>query len=253
MKEGVPLRYSLPHVGGDPISHQISARILYELKEGAFSQAKTLPSENDLALRYAVSRSVIRDALSDLEREGFLQRMRGIGTVIHRDIVNLPSRVDLKLEYNELIRSMGHVPSVDSISIRLEPAGERLAAQLRLDAGETVLVCEKRLLADAVPVIYSIDRLPLRLFGDTPHTSLDWSLPVFDLLEKRFGIPVDTDIAKISAVLGPPAVREKLAVAADDALLFIDEVGYYRLSHPIFHSFGYYTNFFDFCMLRKRF
>lgn len=44
--------------------------------------------------------------------------MRGIGTVINREIVNLTSRLDLKFEYNELIRAAGYTPHSDSISLR---------------------------------------------------------------------------------------------------------------------------------------
>lgn len=247
------MRYTLPHVGGEPISHRICVQILQALKNGEFAKSDHLPSENELAAHYGVSRSVIRDVLSDLEREGFVQRTRGVGTVIHRDIVNLAARLDMKIEYNELIRAMGYQPHVDSVSVRVEPADEKLAAQLMIDCGEDVIVCEKRMLAGKRPVIYSIDRMPLRLFGGTAYETMDWRQPVFDLLEAHLGIPIDTDIANVAAVIGPEAIRKKLRVEPDDALLFIDEVGYYTLSHPIFHSFGFYTNFFEFTMLRKRF
>lgn len=244
--------YTLPHVGGEPAWHRICARIIDELTGGDFAASSILPSENDLAERYGVSRSVIRDAMSNLEREGFLQRMRGIGTVVHRDIINMKARLDWKLEYAELIRSLGHTPSVDGVTVHTEPASETLARQLQIDPGETVYVCEKRVLADARPVIYSIDRVPARLFEDSPPTPADWQQPVFDLLEAKLGFDVDTDIATVSATLGPAHVRHSLDLSPEEALLFIDEVGFYRLTHPVFQSFAYYTNFFQFSMLRKR-
>ncbi len=247
------MAYTLPHVGGEPISHRVCLDLLEALKHGEFSTCDQLPSENDLAARYEVSRSVIRDALSTLEREGFLQRMRGIGTLIHRDIVNLNTRLDLKMEYNELIRSMGYIPAVDSVSLSVGRADEKLAGQLQLDVGEEVIICEKRLLAGNRPVIYSVDHLPFAMFSGIRYMALDWGRPVFDLLEECLRFDVDTDIASISATMGPPAVRRKLAVREDEALLFIDEVGYYRLTHPVLQSYGYYTDFFNFTMLRKRF
>lgn len=245
--------YKMPNYGGKTISTKISIQLIRELREGDFSQEISLPSEMELAGRYGVSRSVIRDALADLEREGLVERMRGIGTVIHRDIVNLNNRLDLKYEYNELIRGSGCRPSTDSIQLRVEHADDELADKLQINLGDRVIVCEKRLLAGGKPVIYSIDRLPLSLLGDVCYTSIDWSTPIFDILEQYSGITVDTDIAKITATNASLFIREKLQVEDGESLILIDEIGYYKLTQPILQTFGFYTNFFGFTMLRKKF
>ena len=75
--------YHLSHLGGKLMSTQVSALLIRELKEGAYAQAERLPSEVELSEQIGVSRTVIRDALSDLEREGLIERVRGIGTVIN--------------------------------------------------------------------------------------------------------------------------------------------------------------------------
>jgi GntR family transcriptional regulator len=119
--------------------------------------------------------------------------------------------------------------------------------------GAPLIVCEKRILASGTPVIYSVDYLPKALFGDVDWQALDWSVPVFDLLEEYCGILVDTNITRVAAVAGSPARREKLLPAGGEALILLDEVGYYKLSRPIIHSHGFYTNYFEFAMLRKKF
>lgn len=246
------MSFPLSPVGGKPLSIRITTELLQALREGEFASCSVLPSEMQLASRYGVSRSVIRDALSALEREGFLERMRGIGTVVQRDIVNLRSRLDLKIEYNDLIRSMGYEPSTELLELGETPADEKLSAALEVDVGAPLLICKKLLRAGAKPVIYSIDHLPLGLFEGSDPARLDWTMPLFDLLEGHLGIAVDTDIASVAASLGTPAVRKMLDMEAEEALFLIDEVGYYRLKQPIFHSYGFYSNFFSFTMLRKR-
>ncbi|MEG2372033.1 MAG: winged helix-turn-helix domain-containing protein, partial [Hydrogenoanaerobacterium sp.] len=72
-------QYDLPHFGGKLMSTQVSALLMKELKTGIFCKSEKLPSEVELAERLGVSRTVIRDALSDIEREGFVERVRGIG------------------------------------------------------------------------------------------------------------------------------------------------------------------------------
>lgn len=245
-------KYQLPHMGGSTISTRLMAKLLSELRGGAYAQSDRLPSELELAEQYGVSRSVIRDVLSDLEREGFIQRGRGIGTLIHRDVVDMTERLDVKFEYNELVRGAGYLPSTDSVRIYEKPADEQLAERLGIDTGEPLIVCEKRVLAGGRPVIFSVDHLPVSLFSGADYRALDWSAPVFDLLESCCGIVVDSDVAKVSAIVGSPRTREILQVAADAALLFIDEVGYYKLSQPILQTYGFYTDFFDFTILRKK-
>ena len=245
--------YELPHFGGKLMSTQVSSLLMKELKTGIFSASERLPSEVELAERLGVSRTVIRDALSDIEREGFIERVRGIGTVICRDIVNLTNRLDLKLEYNELIINAGYTPVSDSIRLRTESANEETSEALGLDVGAQVIVCEKRMLAGKIPCIYSIDYLPLELFNGIEYSDINWSMPVFDILDKYCGLVVVTDIAKVTATMGDSFVREKLLVKPNDALILLDEVGFCKLSRPVLHSFEFYTNFFDFTMLRKKF
>ena len=244
---------NLPHMGGVTISAELTAKMIEALRKGEFKNSERLPSELELAEHFKVSRSVIRDMLSNLEQAGFVERGRGIGTVIHRDIVQLKNRLDIKSEYYELISEAGYKPSADSVKLYEEVAEEEMAHRLSIDIGDPLICCEKRVLAGDTPVIYSIDRLPRNIFSGLDYTRLDWRRPVFDLLEENCGIVVDTDLASLSAVMGPAFIRDKLALGEEDALVMIDEVGYYKLSYPILHSYGYYTDFFHFTILRKKF
>lgn len=246
-------KYAMPHMGGATISTRLMSRLLAELRSGEYANCTRLPSEVELAQRYCVSRSVVRDALASLEREGFVERGRGIGTVIQRSVVNMVNRMDIKYEYNQLVLGMGCRPSADMVKLHEETAGQEVAQKLRIEPGTPVIICEKRILADGEPVIYSVDHLPLALFSRVEYKQLDWSCPVFDILEEQLGIVVDTDEASLMATNATPQVRKMLKAGPNDALLLLDEVGFYKLSRPILHTHGYYTNFFNFTLLRKKF
>ena len=100
---------------GELRSHQAARRLLEELRRGRYADAAQLPSELELADVLGVSRTVVRDALSDLERDGYLERVRGIGTLVNRDVVRVENRMDQKLEFNRMIRSIGRVPHSDNL------------------------------------------------------------------------------------------------------------------------------------------
>lgn len=95
----------------------------------------------ELASDLGVSRTVVRDALSELERDGYLERVRGIGTLVNRDVVQLKNRMDQKLEFYKMIRAIGKEPRSDNLSVTREIASPALAEKLQLptDAPQTLV------------------------------------------------------------------------------------------------------------------
>lgn len=245
--------YSLPRFSGKLMSAQVSALLMKELKSGIFSQADKLPSEMELAEQLGVSRTVIRDSLSDIEREGFVERVRGIGTVINREIVNMNNRLDLKIEYNQLISESGLSPNVDNVQFTIQPAGEQISQRLGISPEDSVIVCKKRILGDHLPLVYSIDYLALSLFDNINPHEINWAEPIFDILEHYCGLIILTDVTEISPVIGSPEIRKLLGCSPEKALLHMEELSYYKPSRPLLYSQAYYTDFFHFRILRKKF
>lgn len=64
----------------------LSAQLVAELREliakGAFAPGDKLPSENELIRRYAVSRTVVREAISGLRADGILVTRQGVGAFV---------------------------------------------------------------------------------------------------------------------------------------------------------------------------
>ena len=60
-----PALASSSRLGGAVISDRVVASLLEELTNGRYAQADRLPAEVDLATELGVSRTVIRDALSE--------------------------------------------------------------------------------------------------------------------------------------------------------------------------------------------
>ena len=233
-------------LGGAVISDRIVSALLEELRTGRYAQTDRLPAEVDLAAELGVSRTVIRDALSEMERAGYIERVRGIGTVVNRSVLNLRSRLDQKLEYYPLILSFGSYPQIYPVR-----AGQELARDLAIEPGDDVICIKKRILADTTPVIYSIDYLPRALFGSRDYTRIDLSGDIFDVLERECRQQVASNVAHLKASCGDEAIRAAMRLAPGEAMLLLDEICYNRLCHPVMRSLSYYTNFFDFSILRK--
>lgn len=240
-------------LGGELRSQHTAARLLEELENGRYSGAAQLPSELELASDLGVSRTVVRDALSELERDGYLERVRGIGTLVNRDVVHLKNRMDQKLEFYKMIRAIGKEPRSDNLSVTREIASPALAEKLQLptDALQTLVFVRRRVMADDTPVLFSTDILPLSLFDNKRLEGIDFSQPIFDIAARHCHTEVTETVAHLHAVSGPAGIRRQLALRPEQALLQLEEICYSRLCKPVLCCQTYYTDFFDFAMVRK--
>ena len=77
-------------------------KLLDEMKNGRFAQCDRLPRETELAELLGISRTQLRDTLSELEREGYITRRHGVGTCINRHVLAVKNRMDIEAEFSKL-------------------------------------------------------------------------------------------------------------------------------------------------------
>ena len=80
---------------------------------------------------------------------------------------------------------------------------------------------------------------------------IDLSGGVFDILEQECSQQISSNVAHLKASCGDEAIRAAMRLAPGEAMLLLDEICFNRLCHPVMRSLSYYTNFFDFSILRK--
>ena len=240
-----------PRLGGALLSAHAAQRLLQEIAAGRWAAADRLPPEMELAAALGVSRTVVRDALSELERGGYIERVRGIVTVFNRGVAALDHRMDRKVEFTRRIAESGRTPHTDHLLVTRQAADADAAAALGMTPGQTVLVVTKRMLADDVPVLLCTDTLPLELFGGRRLDGVDFARPIFDILQQECGIQTTSTIAHLRAVPGAAAERRLLRLGPDKALLELQETCYSRLCRPVVRSRTLYTDYFDFALVRK--
>ena len=74
----------MQHVRTKKLSDEIMERIESMLIDGTFLSGQKMPSERELALKFAVSRPSVREAIQKLEAKGLVERKQGGGTFVKR-------------------------------------------------------------------------------------------------------------------------------------------------------------------------
>ena len=95
----------------------IRSQLLADMKDGPYAACERLPRESVLAEKLGISRTQLRDILASLEREGFITRRHGVGTIINRHVLNVQTRMDIEVEFLDMIRQSGHEPAVAFVRV----------------------------------------------------------------------------------------------------------------------------------------
>lgn len=109
-----------------------------------------LPSDTELAARFAVSRMTARHAVQILEQEGLLTREQGRGTFVTPRTV--PRLLGSPLSFTTSMRSRGFIATSRILEVSQESATEEDVAALGLDPAARVQVLTRLRLADGVPM-----------------------------------------------------------------------------------------------------
>jgi GntR family transcriptional regulator len=201
---------------------QVRESLFEELTAGKLPPGAKLPNETELAERFTVSRSTIREAVGSLMDAGYLARRHGSGTYVTAS-PRTRHRLETTVSYTGMIRDAGHTPSEAVVRKETRKPSETERELLGLGDGEALVEVERVRLADRRPVIYSRDRIPVAMLGDEPEELLDSSL--YGILADA-GHPVARATAQLTPTVADARLAKLLEVKRGTPLLRIDQVDY---------------------------
>lgn len=177
-----------------------------ELAHGRWPPGALMPSEAELVARFGVSRMTVNRALRELQGEGFIHRVQGVGTFaapLHRVSSTLTIR-----DLHEEIVARGHEHHAQVHVAREEAASEALAERMGLQPGDTVfhtlivhqengvpLQCEDRYVNPACAPDYLAQDF-------TRITPTHYLLEVAPLWEAQYAIEASRPTAREARLLG---------------------------------------------------
>ena len=230
----------------------IRAHLLSAMQIGEYARSERLPRESVLAEKLGISRTQLRDILASLEREGFITRRHGVGTIINRHVLGSRSRMDIEVEFLDMIRQSGYIPGVENVQIQEDIADAKIAAQLLIPEGTPVLRVSRLCTANGKPAIYCEDVIEKALIRKN-YSIKDLQQPIFHFLHEFCGIYPYLDMTDLRPVTADPALAEIFQIPVGSPLLNMDEVDYDIDGNPVFCSNEYFADgFFRHTVLRKK-
>jgi GntR family transcriptional regulator len=209
-----------------PLWEQLRRALLSEIRDRALAPGTALESEAELCERFKVSRTVVRQALGELERQGHVTRAQGRGTFVSQPKLR-EHFLDRAGGLFTDLASRGH--AVHSTVLACEAVEGDVTATMALGlAPTTQLVRVDRLReVDGEALVFTRSWLPAWLGGDLRSELLAADLEVrslYGFLEERYGIRIVTAERTIEAVTAERWVARHLGVRPGSALLRLKSV-----------------------------
>jgi len=142
-----------------PLHYQLERFPREEIGHGRFQPRETLPAEQELQEYFDLSRTPVRQAVSNLANGGFVMRRRSQGTVV------LPRAFEEELQslssFTEEVIRQGKTPRAELIQFQVQTADQDDVEQLGVAREAQIFQIMRLRFIDADPVGFITSHIPV--------------------------------------------------------------------------------------------
>lgn len=227
LKEGIPR-----HI-------QITQWIRGQITEGFYQPDEKLPSENELAKRFDVSRVTVRRALQSLENDQVIYRCQGLGSFVS-DGRSPHALVRLTDFHEDMVRANMN-PSSLVVRFDVIPAKAQLESVLEIKPGSQVLQIDRLRMGNGSPVAYDRTWLPV-FYGQLLDQETLQDRSIYNILEEEYDIQIMKGVYQLGAAVADEEMAPHVQVQVGEPLFLIKRVSYTIAGKPVYFQHRFYRN-----------
>lgn len=165
-----------------PLYLQLKNKIKKEIRSGILRPGDKLPSETQMQKEYKMSRVTVRNAMTELEAEGYIIKVQGKGSyVAQSDMLRLPIGVT---SFTEDAKVQGVNFTSEVLEAGLKMAESKIDKEFfKLREDEEIMSVKRVRYADGIPIVVEENHLSCEL-KDLAEEDLTQSL--YDILINKY-------------------------------------------------------------------
>ncbi len=199
--------------------------LIKQIDEQTYQEHEKLPSERELCAMYNLSRITVRQALQELEREGYIYKLHGKGTFVSASTFN--QHLVKLYSFTEEMRKLGKTPSTRVLSFKEIAVEDRLAEKMNVQPLDEVYQVVRLRLADDEALMYETSYLPKKIFPYLTKEQL-MRAPMYDVFSRDYQVVVTRALEKFSATSLRETEAEYLEVTAQQPAMLIRRFAYHN-------------------------
>lgn len=221
-----------------PLYFQLKSIILKDINDNCFSVGDAIPTENELVEFYHISRSTVRQAISELVQEGWLTRKASKGTFVTRPQQNSSFIRSFEPFYQQISR-LGKSPRTELIDLNVITPTADIAEKLKLEPGRKVISMFRRRFADEVPMVTFQNYIPYDLCSFI--LSYDFRThSLYELLMNNHDTQIANTRTIVSAMNASSEDIELLNVKLNTPMLYFNNISTTASGTIVDYAFAHY-------------
>jgi GntR family transcriptional regulator len=222
---------------GLPAYQRIQAAILKRIDAGQLRPGDAVASERELARIHQVSLMTARHALASLEREGIVERRRGIGTFVSAPKIHF----NKLMSYTEQMSTRSLTAGSKVLFAKVLDNENEAAARLSLPPTTQVIKLERLRHASGEPFALETCYLNAAEFSGLLDEPIGRE-SLFGILERNYKVELGYADEEVDATAADPRIAEILSIPRRDPLLRIRQVIYSTKGQAIMYVLGFYRS-----------
>ncbi len=142
-----------------PLYFQLKELIMNEIRNGSYKSDDLIPTEKELSDMFEISRTTVRQAITEMVQEGWLYRVKSKGTFVSKPKIN-QSFVQALGSFNDQIVRSGRTPNTILLEFKVMTPPEHVANVLKLQPKDKVVFIHRKRSADNEPIVMVKTYLP---------------------------------------------------------------------------------------------
>jgi len=215
-----------------PLYHQVFLVLQDWIGEGRYAPDEPLPSEEQLARLFGVSRVTIRGAMETLDALGLVERRQGVGTFVRELSGPEPLTVpmtDLLARSREIVRTtIAHV-----VEFGFEPAPRHVRSHFQAGPDDLFQRAVRIRYMRERPIMQVTTYIPEPIGRQFGRNDMEGG-SLYAILQ-RFGITFASGEQIVTAAAADPLVAQRLNVAIGAPLLKVVRVHFDTAGRPFQH------------------
>ena len=180
---------------------------------------------------FGVSRTVVRQALSEMESSGLIVRRKGKGSYVAEPKI-VESLAQKLTGFHQDMREQGHSPVSDVLFQGAIAAPSVVARRLQLPADASVVHLRRLRFVQGEPIVLVSSYLPSMLCPGLENVDFR-EQSLYEFLERSCGLVIARGRRSIEAVAADAEEADLLHIRAGDPLILLDSVSYREDNIPV--------------------
>ena len=224
-----------------PLYYQLKELILSEIKSGDYKSGDVIPTEKEISSLYELSRTTVRQAVSELVQDGWLYRVKSKGTFVGHPKIH-QSFIKKVESFNHTIERQGLTPSTRVMALETQSASQlpyAVVNGLGLTEKDEVVYLYRLRMANDDPIVIVSTYLPHKFCGFLLNHDLNQE-QLYSALSQRDNTKIYRIERTVEAVLATAQDAQLLNIKRGAPIQLFTSIGYNQYGVPIEYTISRY-------------